>query len=309
MNEKTFHAAKSREMRRFYRAVDQAIDELLAEKFQEAHSIGEYRAQVSTGTFVKSLLNTIGMAADKMAPLFERQGERPTWEVYLAGLRKLHRDLPDSYLFRFVLPMFGLEDLQEKVVAYSARWLDGLHAAHKFFTAADAYLGHLERAEQIAAEYEAKPGDDLPRLYASLKTWQTNTEMDGFLEAMAEFVDTAIEVVIVGPIQLYLMIGRDTFTLVFKSLTAGRLSDLREGDGELKELLALHDFVHSQLEKSSSLAMLREVGTRAGKSYLQSLREEETRLRAQLPTQELKRSFLRRYESGVLFRQEQHEED
>ena len=308
MNEKTFHNAKGRELRRFHQAVDKAIDQLLAAKYEETRDYAAHRQFAGTCTFVKNVSRAVDLVADKMLPLFERRDERTNWEVYLSGLRKLCRDLPESYLFRFVLPLYGLEDVQGKVLSYTGRWLEGLHAAHKFFREAERYLGHLEQGEQIAGAYEAAGGEDLARLYASLKTWESDEEAQGFCDAVAEFLDTTLEVLVVGPIQLYLMLGRDSFTLIFKTLSVGRLADLREGDAEYAELLGLHEFVHGLVENSATLAVLREVGARAGKLYAQSLREEENRLRGQLPTRDLRRSFIRRYEAGVLFRREREEE-
>ncbi len=307
MNEKTLNNAKGRELRRFHQAVDKVIDQLQTEKYEQTRDHGEYRQYVAVCTFVKNLTRAVDLLSDKLPALFEQEGERTKWEVYLSGLRKLCRDLPDSYLFRFVLPLYGLDDFQAKVVSYADRWLDGLHAAHRFFAEAERYLGHLERGEQIAAEYQAAAGEDLARLYASLKTWEGEREMGAFFEAVAEFTDTTLEVLVVGPLQLYLLLGRDTCMLIFKALSVGRLSDLREGEAEYAELLGLHDFVHGLVERSATLGLLREMSVRVGKVYAQSLREEETRLRGQLPTDDMKRSFIRRYEAGVLFAQQRED--
>lgn len=303
MNERTFENAKGRELQRFYRAVDRAIDDLSAAKYEEKPELADYRQFGATCNYVRGLLHGADFLADRALPLFERRGERSTWEVYLSGLRKLCRDLPESYLFRFVLPMYGLDEFQSKVVAYANHWLDGLHSAHKYFAQAEVYLGHLARGEEIAAEYEAKGGEDLARLYASVKTWDNDADLDGFLDSAAEFLDNTFEVIVTGPIQLYLMLGRDTFLLLFKAATIGKVSELREGDREYAELLAFHDFVHAGIEQSRTLNVLREVSGAAAKLYVESLREETARLRGQLPTRDLKRSFVRRYEAGVLFRQ------
>ena len=309
MNEKTFNKVKRREVGRFRRAVGQAVEQLLAEKYEQTREVEEYRAYVRTCEFVKNLMSTVDLAADRVGPLFERQGERTKWEIYLSGLRKLFRDLPDSYLFRFVLPMFGLEEFEEKMVAYSGRWLDGLHAGHRFFGQTERYLANLERGENIMSEYEAKQSEDLARLYASLKTWESQEDAGNFFDAMADFVDTTIEVVIAGPVHLYLMLGRDTFLVLFKSLNIGNLGSLREEDEEFAELLALHDYLHQAVEQSTTLTLLQEVSARAGKAYVQAAREEAERMRSQLPTQDLKRNFVRRYEAGVLFQPETEELD
>lgn len=305
MNENAFQVAKRRELRRFHRAVDKAIEELLDTKYTETRSVEEYRQFASACALVKNLSRMVDLWADRAEPLFESEGERTKWEVYLSGLRKLGRDMPESYLFRFVLPMFGLEDLREKVVAYSGRWLDGLHSAHQCLGEVERYLRHLERGTEIAREYEADPGEDLPRLYASLKTWERQDDLDAYCRALGDFADTTVEVLIAGPVQLYLMLGPETFTLIFKSLTVGRLGDLAGNDEEYVELMSLHGFLQRLVGESTTLALLREVAARAARTYSESVREESIRLRAQLPTQDLKRAFVRRYESGVLFRREE----
>jgi hypothetical protein len=303
LNEKTFRAAKSREQRRFFRAVTQVIDQLLSQKFEQTKDLGEYRRYAETCNYVKGQIHLVDATSDRLTRLFERQGERANWEVYLSGLRQICRDLPNSYLFRFVLPMFGLEDVQDKLVAYSGRWLESLHAGQTVLSQAERYLSNLERAEFIQEEYRAAnaANEDLPRLYASLKTWTTESELAGFYSALADFVGGTLEVLVLGPMQLYLMLGRDSFTVVFKALTAGRLADLKQDNEDYVEVLALHDFVHGSLADSVTWGVLKEVVARSGKNYADLLREEVSRLRAQLPTPELQRGFLARYEAGAIF--------
>ena len=310
MNEKVFRDAKTREQRRFFRAVGQAVDQLLAEKYEQTREIGEYRRYADTCNYIKGQMHLVDAVTDRIGPLFERQGERANWEVYLSGLRQLCRDLPNSYLFRFILPMFGLEDLEGKLASFSGRCLEALHAGHTTLATAERYLAHLERAEAILEDYQAQSaaGQDLPRLYASLKTWSTEQELETYYGALGDFVNGTLEVLVLGPIQLYLMLGRESFTVIFKSLSAGRLADLKADDGDYAELLALHDFVHEALENSITLGVLKEVCTRAGGIYVNLTREEEARLRSQLPTRELQRGFIQRYEAGALFPRVKEEE-
>ena len=303
MNEKTFRVAKGREQRRFYRAVGQVLDRLLAEKFEQTKDLAEYRRFADTCGYVRAQIHLVDSITDRLGPLFEREGERSRWEVYLSGLRQLSRDLPRSYFFRMVLPMFGLEEVQTKLTSYTGRWLEALHGGQTAFAEAERYLVNLERAEVLAAEYgaEGQAGEDLPRLYASLKTWENAAEQDNYYRALEGFLSGTLEVLVLGPIQLYLLLGRETFTLIFKSLTVGRLADLKAGDADYVELQALHEFIHTGIENSVTWAVLREVVKDAGRNYVTLLREEEEHLRAQLPHQDLQRNFLRRYEAGALF--------
>ncbi|MHB1134570.1 MAG: hypothetical protein ACYC4L_19540 [Chloroflexota bacterium] len=303
MNEKTFRAAKSREQRRFYRAVGQVLDRLLAEKFEQTRELSEYRRFNDTCNYVRGQIHLVDALTDRLGPMFERDGERTNWEVYLSGLRQLCRDLPRSYLYRIVLPMFGLEDLQAKLSSYTGRALEALHGGQTAFASVERYLLNLERADALTAEYQAEgaANEDLPRLYASLKTWETAAEQQNYYRSLEDFIAGTLEVLVLGPIQMYLLLGRETFTLIFKSLSVGRLADIKSGDGDYVEMQALHDFVHSGVENSAILTVLRAVVRDAGRNYVALLRDEEERLRAQLPNQDLQRNFVRRFEAGSLF--------
>ncbi|MCL5960991.1 MAG: hypothetical protein M1358_17095 [Chloroflexi bacterium] len=300
MNEQSYREVKRREIRRFHAAVDSVVDNLLLKKYDETRNAEEYRDYSRICGLVKSNLHTLDLMADQMGVLFERTSERSNWEIYLTGLRKTARKLPDSYLFRFVLPMLGLETLREKLSAYSIRCLDQFHTAHKTLQETDRYLQNLTRGYGIAQEYHSDH-TDLPRLYSSVKTWESNQDLGRFLGQIQDLLDLTVEVFIAGPIQLYLMIGRDTFLAVFKALTVGKLNDLQQGDREQFEMLQLHDFLHNSAASSKTLEITQEILREAVKEYTKRFREEHEALRGQLPTQEIRRRFIHRYESGILF--------
>lgn len=290
-------------MRRFHQAVDRVIEGLLLEKFEGTRQADEYRRYVKSCGFVKDSLRALDILAENSGSLFDRNDDRSNWEVYLSGLRRLFRQMPDSYLFRFVLPMFGLDDLGEKLSAYSHKWLDQTHAAQKFLRETERYLESLNRGAAIAADYGT---DDLEmvRLYASLKTWQSKEELQSFVDDLEEFLACGVEVFVSGPVQLYLMLNRDTMLLIFKALSIGRLADLRDGDPEYAELMKFSDFVRGLVQDSETLRLSREIIVRATKEYVSDLRRDQERLRAQLPDRSVKRSFVQRFESGALFRRE-----
>lgn len=303
MNENAYEDVKRRELRRFHHAVDSVIEGLLLKKYEETRNAEEYRDYSRICNLVKSNLHVLDLLAGRMNVLFERTGERSNWEIYLTGLRKMARKMPDSYLYRFVLPMLGLEPLREKVSAYSGRCLEQFHAAHKTLQEVDTYLANLTVGQSIAREYQSERSD-LPRLYSSAKTWDSQSDFEGFFRGLEEFLDLTVEVFVVGPVQLYLMIGKDTFLAIFKALSVGKLSELHDNGREHLEVLQLHDFVYGAVADSKILAVSREVMQQAVREYSKRLRAEHERLRAQLPTRELRRRFIGRYESGALFQPE-----
>jgi hypothetical protein len=304
LTEKAFNGARQRELRRFHQSVNQVIDTMLVEKYEATRQAEEYRRFARTCGFIRNVLQIVDILADNAAPLFDKTDERSNWETYLSGARRTLRQMPDSYLFRFVLPMFGLEDIREKVSSFSGKWLEQIHASHKVLRTVDGYIANADKGAAIAAEYSSSDAE-VVRLYASLKTWQTKGELDGFVREVEEFLSSTVEVFISGPLQLYLMINRDTMLLIFKSLSVGRLSELRDGASEYAEIMKLSDFVHDAVEHSGTIEAGREIVTRAVKEYATSLRAEQERLRAQLPTRSMRHNFIQRFESGALFTREE----
>jgi hypothetical protein len=279
------------------------VDSLLVEKYESTRQVDEYRQYARVCEYVKNSLEGLDLLADQAGPLFESEGGRGNWEVYLSGLRRLFRDMPHSYLFRFVLPMFGLEDLREQLVAYSVKWLDQTHAAHRYFREADRYLSSFKQGIETAEDFGSKD-KSLVRLYASLKTWETQPELNSFVSDLEEFLSSSVEVFIAGPIQLYLMLSRDTMTMIFKTLSVGKLSELTGAQRDVSELTKFSDFIHGTVEKSSTLEVTREVIARAVKEYVQDFREEQARVRAQLPSRTMREEFVQRFEAGVLFQRD-----
>jgi hypothetical protein len=301
LNEKAFNEIKRRELRRWHGAVDSVVDSLLIKKYEETRKADEYRDYARICGLVKSNMQMLDVVADKMGPLFETTDGRANWEIYLSGLRHTTRKMPDSYLFRFVLPMFGLDELREKLSAYSTRWLDQFHASHRVMAEMDDYVKNLNRGLNVAQDYNSTE-TELPRLYASVKTWSSKEELEKFTSSLSEFLELTVEVFIAGPVQLYLMLGRDAFMLIFKSLSIGKLNELRDNNKDQEDALRFHDFVHGLVAESLTAQVTQEVCKEAVKEYSKRLRDEQERLRGQLPTKEMKYRFTERYESGVLFR-------
>jgi len=300
--ETIYHQVKERELKRFGRALDEAVDSLLAAKFNELRNYEAYNQYVETCQAVKAIVRFLDGIADKLAPLFERRQGRSAWDVYLSGLRRLHRQWPESHFSRQTLTGYKLDDLNEKLTAFSGKVLEQLGAAQKALQHVDAYLDNLAAGQDIAEAYQNQ-SEDLPRLYASLKTWATEDDWQRLYDDLAAFLDQTIEVIVIGPIQLYLMLRRDTFLLIFKALSLSRLGEERD-DAEYREVMAWHDFIYSLVEGSATRQILGELLRRAVQAYLADWRQEHTRLRDQLPRRELRERFIERYETGALFREE-----
>ena len=294
-----------RERKRFQRALEAAIKELLSQKYEAGEEYKEYERYVETCQRIESSLALWEPVAEELFPLFVQTKGRSNWEMYLAGLRQLHRRFPDSHLFRATLSTYKLEDLKEKLVGFSRRWLDLLHEADEALRQVDKYLGNLAKAQEIMASY-GNENKGLVRLYASLKTWEKEEDFEKLFDDLRRFLDIGIEVFVLGPIQLYLMLSRDAFLLIFKALTVDKLSKLEEErEGKYDDLMALHDFVYGLVRDSLTRQAMQEVLEATMEEYIKDLREEHTKLRQQVPGKERKRRFVQYFEEGTLFKKAQ----
>lgn len=302
MNE-IFRPIKERELRRFHQAIDTATDALL-----ETH-------QPKVVRFVKNNLEIVDFLAEQFFELFEKpveqskirkiSAERAKWDIFASGIRWINQRMPDSYLFRFVLPMFKLEDLGGKILSYSGQWLEQTHISAKALSEIDKYLSNYEKGEKLVQRYSTS-NQELVRLYASLKTWENKEKFEKFFKDFENILSLTVEVFISGPIQLYLMVSRESFLLIFKALSIGKISELEEQKGEkYQEIMAFHDWFYGLVEKSETLKVFQEALRSTVKEYVRLLREEEENIRKQLPTKELKNRLIERFEKGLLFQEEE----
>jgi len=299
--EEAYRQVMERELKRFHCAVDAAIEGLLSQKYEAADHYQEYEEYAKACQRVKSGLGMVDLVADTLSPLFVERTGRMNWEVYLAGLRQIHRLFPDSHLFQATLSTYKLEDLKEKLRAFSRRWLDFLHEADGALRQVDQYLGNLFGAREIMAGY-GNENESLARLYASLKTWEKGEDFEKLFDDLHRFLDTGIEVFIVGPMQLYLMLSRDTFLLIFKALTVDKLNRLEEESSHYDDAMALHDFIYGLVRDSQTRQVMQEVLEAAVAEYVKDLEEEHTKLRQQVPSRERQRRFVQYFEEGTLFK-------
>ncbi|HID95545.1 MAG TPA: hypothetical protein EYP53_05750 [Candidatus Latescibacteria bacterium] len=303
LREEVFRKICKREIKRFHRAVNESIRDLLSQRFDQAEGHEEFQRYVDLCTTVKNILRMIDPLIEKLPSLFAITGERSNWDIYLSGLAKLNRQLPESHLFGSLLSAYRLDELQEKLFAFSGRWLDYLSEAHKVLGQLDEYLDNTIKGREVMENFKTE-NEELLRTYASLKSWETEEDLDQFFDDLADFLESSIEVFISGPLQLYLMIGRDTFLLIFKALTVRKIGELTGDERQYVELMALHDFVYDLIEKSETLGIFQEVLERSGERYTELLKEEHLRLRGQIPGKHRKRRFIEHFESGALFKEE-----
>lgn len=291
---KIFQPIKERELRRFHQALDRETDLFLLEN----------EVQPKVVQFIKNNFNLVDLLVDKLFELFEIQDSREKWDIFSAGIRYSCQKMPNSYFFRFVLPMFKLDDLGEKILGYSGQWLQETHLGQKALLEINQYLKNYAKGEKLCKRYSTS-NPELVRLYASIKTWETKEKFDRFFQDFQKFLDTSLEVFISGPIQLYLMISRKSFLLIFKALTVEKVSTLSEDEEKYQEIMAFHDWIYSVIEKSETLRVFQKIWKKVVREFLRLLREEQENIRRQLPSRELKSRLIDRFEKGLLFQKEE----
>src|SRR3990172_372683 len=273
-------------------ALGQARREMLAE---EGNHEAAYEATELATAAVRSLLLTLSL------PLFEDEESRSRWNVYLEGMRGILRDYRHSHLLRAIFPMLKLGELGEKTHAWATEALEMLHTAESFLDGLDQYLQALAKAQETLAAYGRSKDEGLARVYASLKTWEETKDFEKFTENFEKLLDQSVTVVVEGPIQLYLMLSREGFLLIFRALSSVSLNDRKLRDRDLASLMKLHEDFKGKVESWEARKRSSRMVRRALEIYLERWRRKQEERRSLLPTEESRKRFTERFERGELF--------
>lgn len=273
-------------------ALEQARREMLAE---EGNHEAVYEAGLLAAANVRTLLLTLSL------PLFENEESRARWNVYLEGMRGVLRDYRHSHLLRAILPMLKAGELGEKSHAWTEEALELLHTAEIFLEGLDCYLQALAKGQEILAAYGRSRNEGLARVYASLKSWEESKDFEKFAANFEKLLNQSVTVVVEGPIQLYLMLSREGFLLIFRALSAVKLEDRKLRDRDLASLMKLHDDFKGRVEGWEARKRSSRLIRRALEIYFERWRQKQEERRSLLPTEELRKRFPERFERGELF--------
>lgn len=323
MNKDFFEEIKTREQKRLKQALERAREVVLRDHFSSLSviptvlEVKEYEEQLD------SFHSLISLALDhfsKHLPSpFEKIKERSVWEVYLSGLKYLARRYPNGFFRKAVLSLKEWNDFPEKIDSYSEKCLSGFSDFSDFTGEVKKYCLNYNKAREIIEQFanfkeQVEEDDDdengegiknLCRLYASLKTWERDQELSYFENRFQKSSTQFFEVIIEGPVQLYLFIGEETWFFVFKILTIERLGDFfsSKDKKELEDIRALHKFIYGIAEKSVLHETFKKLVKETLKIYVDNYFKTQKRLREQYPTEDLRRKFVRRFENGEIFRE------
>lgn len=296
-----FREIKTREAERLQKAIDAAHEVLVGKKTQAG--------MLATNPVYKDLDDAkvlVTMAAGmflKHPSLFEKKERgRYKWEIYLDAVRFLARQSRQSYVTKILFPRLGLEEISNYLVALAGRYLEVTNDIHRCSKQIEEYILNYNWACDVT-EAVNKKETRLCQRYATLKTWQREEELNDFSALMEKAALGAFEIFIEGPLKIYLLLGPDKILLIIRAFTAENPADLLKMDPHLADALSLFEKARDTVEKASLAAIGREFIPEIIRQYVILWKKGHEEIRKELPTQNLRRMFVERFESGTLFRE------
>lgn len=304
-----FEEIKEREKTAFAEAIEQAREKVLKNHFSSFENVAleEYQK------YEKLLNSCVGFSQflseafwNRLPSPLEKDEKtgRLVWEVYISGARHFATSYPKSDFRRLAgLPQFG--KAPEAIDAYLRKCRDTLSDLFGLEREIRDYAANYNRAGEIIRQYvpEEEGMENLARLYGYLKTWPNDERQAVFHKSLEKSGIEIFEVIIEGPFQLYLYIGKENWFFILKGLTISDLFDFlsKKEEREAKDLCRLNDFIFDIIADSKSYQCFKELAREALKIYLENFQKETIILRRQYPTAELKERFIRRFEEGLIF--------
>lgn len=294
-----------RERERFRKSIQKAREVILKNhlsttNLKDHDSFQKYTGRLSQVASLAALVSD--KVFDNFPKLFEEKQGRPMWEIYLSGARYLARRTSQGVFVSFLASYFELEDLVAKVNSYLESAVSGSADIYNLMREIDKYSEHYNKARKICVPYEKENQkfERQCRIYAVLKSWLKEDEFQTMQTALNKGSDQAFKVIIEGPIQLYLVISRETFFFILKFLTGKNSIDISKERKELDDANDLHSFIYGLVEGSDKI--FRNLITEALKFYHNDLIDELRELRSEFPSDDRKRRFIERFETGELFK-------
>lgn len=319
----SFSYVKNRELKRLHQACNKASKKILKDRYGKLAE-KDYNKVRGYHQWVTSTISLLGsIFSSRWERLYQkREGDlssfrvlkdRSRYDIYESGIRRFLKKYPQSYWTSHVIKIFNLGDIQNRILEHTDNFLNWLRFFGGINKLTEVYLNNLDRGVDMAKDYSGRDvedlyEDDLVRLYGYLKTWEDQEDLDEFMKDLDYLFDNTIELYIEGPIKLYLKLSKDKYLVIFKALTAEKQSDLPYIDEEQKEVMDAHgefyDMVKEEMEEDTGfLYNIVELAKKTRENYIKSFKEDVNRLKFLFPSQELRRQFIRKYESGFIFRE------
>jgi len=227
--------------------------------------------------------------------------QRKTWDAYLTGARTLTRTTPTGYAFGVIAKFLKLEETVNMVASLITRSTEVQCDVHKVVRKAKEFVDCYEWAKQQAKSF-GNEDDDLIRKYASLKTWERKEEFVQFSSVAEKATEGLIEVIIEGPVKLYLMISSGQLMIVIQGLVRNNMFEFdNEGTKGLEDSLTILQNVQKAVEVSPLFKIIRELFATGLKEYHASWKEEHLAFRQSALDEDRAKSYIECFEDGTLF--------
>jgi len=291
------------ELGRFKKAIGKG-----AEKYFEEHSKGmDPKASRDLWTKVSRASQMIAWTADDaydtaFAVVKNPDHERRGFDDHLSGVRSVARTTPRGFLLSVIAKQLRLEETATKVSSLVARGTEVQNDIHQVMAKAKEYIDRYEWAKAHAKSFNHED-EELAQKYASLKTWEREEDFTSFTSVAETATLGAIEVIIEGPIKLYLMISEDQFLVVLQCLSALNAFEFSSAEKHgYEDALAIFANSKKAMEGSALFTMIREILAEGAKGYFSLWKEEEEGIRKGFLDEENRKRFIACFENGTLFK-------
>lgn len=228
-------------------------------------------------------------------PDYDRmENERPRYDVYRSAAARLRVALGQSLGLRALTSLLGLGEIGEKLQVYGDRVHTYGQALYRYREAARQWDKHAERGRLALG---VKDGQGV-ELYASLKTWEKEEDMKRLEEDMGAYVGRRTEVWILAPVELFLSVSDESFTILVRRLTLPRLEDTEGCADMVQTVLDLKGLLRESWEKGL-LHRVKGAVLEADTLYLERFSSYERGLRGILPDRDQQRRYVEGVEKGA----------
>jgi hypothetical protein len=294
------------EQKRFLEAVGKAVEKLKKEGKKE-ETTEEVLERVGQLEKAEILINfAIEEIVENFFEFLKEPGhKRRSWEDYVSEARACARMARTGLLYHHAKNEVGLEELAENASALVYRGIEVLNDVQISLADAKKYADAYEFAVKQTDAYGVKE-KGLCRRYASLKTWARKDELDRLSSSAETAVNGAIEVIIEGPLKLYLMISEEQFLIIMKWFTSQTMFDFNTvAKFVFPALMSMTTSAQRMIERWPLFKVGRALLAESLREWLVLWKKEQESIRNELVSEEYAKNFVTMFEDGTLFAKKQ----